>query len=363
MRTKTQKTISTPTPTKADLTLSLAPGAIVPIDVMDALGRAGQVEETATKDARGQVQTVLSFALQGRQDKDTVEQLLAPWTDPDPVDPTEMLVLFLDPPDETLSPSDVTIAGTNGDDVIVGSALNESILAFDGEDLVHGGDGDDIISAHDGGGDSLYGDAGNDWLTAWNEDENYLDGGTGDDRLLSFRGDDQFFGGTGNDEVFSHGGNNTMHGEAGNDELVGGGDEDLLFGGEGNDYVNGADGQDTLTGGADEDVFGFYAVYMDHKDTVTDFVIGEDRIDVFDLHNMDLAPGETLGDAMVVLDVAGGADVMALTTLHGWEVFAHFQGVDAMALQSAIDDGSVFYEYGSPGTASPIIGAQPFDFL
>ncbi|MEO1189288.1 MAG: zinc-binding dehydrogenase, partial [Pseudomonadota bacterium] len=38
-------------------------------------------------------------------------------------------------------------------------------------------------------------------------------------------------------------------------------------------------------------------------------------------------------DFETVAREAGGADVMALTTLHGWEVFAHFQSVDAAALQ------------------------------
>lgn len=354
MRTDTAKT--------TEQTSAVAPIGIRSMQYLDALPfEATKTDDASDEDDQGNPKTVLTFE---RDDGGDAEKTLDLRTkDPDPADPEDTLVLVYEPPDQPLSPSDVTIEGTNGDDVIIGGELNESILGYDGEDLVHGGDGNDIISAHGGGGDVLYGDAGNDWLSAWNEDVNYLDGGSGDDRLLSHKGDDQLLGGVGNDEFVSLGGNNTMYGEDGNDELVGGSDEDMLFGGEGNDYLNGSDGQDTLTGGSDEDVFSFFAAYMNNKDTVTDFVIGEDRIDVFDLHNMDLAEGETLGDAMMVLDVNGGADVMALTTLHGWEVFAHFENVDAAALQDAIDDGSVFYEYGYHGWVSPIIGAQPFDFL
>lgn len=346
------------TRTTAEQSDSEAPTQVTSLQHLDAADAYAARKGDAVEDDRD---TVLTFHQDGGDSEDPKKTLRD--TDPDPVGLIDGLVLFLDPPDQHLSPSDITIEGTNGDDVIIGGGLNESILAYDGVDLVHGGDGNDIISSDDGGGDILYGDAGNDWLSAWNEDENYLDGGTGDDRLLSHKGDDQLLGGSGNDEFVSLGGNNTMYGEDGNDELVGGVDEDMLFGGEGNDYLNGSDGQDTMTGGSDEDVFSFFAAYMNNKDTVTDFVIGEDRIDVFDLHNMDLAEGETLGDAMMVLDVDGGADVMALTTLHGWEVFAHFEGVDATALQNVIDDGSVFYEYGYHGWVSPIIGAQPFDFV
>ncbi|MBW7900131.1 MAG: hypothetical protein H3C26_01520 [Rhodocyclaceae bacterium] len=103
-----------------------------------------------------------------------------------------------------------SLAGTEGNDYLVGTAGGDTIEGL-------------------GGDDTLYGRGGNDTL----------DGGDGNDTLYGEGSDDMLDGGTGND---------TLYGEAGDDTLNGGVGNDRLNGGSGNDtYLFGiGDGQDTL---------------------------------------------------------------------------------------------------------------------
>ncbi len=86
-----------------------------------------------------------------------------------------------------------TLAGTAGNDVLVGTASGETISGGTGNDLIGGG----------AGNDTLNGDTGNDLML----------GGTGNDTLN---------GGTGNDMLFGGAGQDTLGGDAGNDYLDGG---------------------------------------------------------------------------------------------------------------------------------------------
>ena len=137
------------------------------------------------------------------------------------------------------------------------------------DDFVDGGAGDDIIITG----------KGNDTITA----------GTGDDWVWGGQGDDAIAGGTGNDYLWGDGttalgfydttdaskhGADLIDGGAGNDQIIGGGNADLLFGGTGNDliygddssdrarigvayhgddYLSGGDGNDKLIGGGKDD--------------------------------------------------------------------------------------------------------------
>lgn len=64
----------------------------------------------------------------------------------------------------------------------------------------------------------------------------------------------------------------------GNDLMTGLGGNDVLSGGMGNDTLSGGTGADTLTLGAGADIVVLDAVDVSGTDTVTDFVSGEDRI-------------------------------------------------------------------------------------
>jgi len=79
-------------------------------------------------------------------------------------------------------------------------------------------------------------------------------------------------------------GNDTINGGAGNDSLVGAAGNDSLVGGAGNDSITGGAGADTLTGGAGSDVYFYTATVGESitatRDVITDFVKGQDRINL-----------------------------------------------------------------------------------
>lgn len=135
------------------------------------------------------------------------------------------------------------IDGTDGDDVIVGTAEADNIQGGAGKDRINGGDGNDIV-AGGAGNDYVYGDGG--------DDEVY--GGDGNDALVGHSGNDLIMGGNGDDGVFGGGNNDTIYGEAGTDTLFGDGGDDFIDGGEGNDRLFGGSGNDTLVYKAGEGV-------------------------------------------------------------------------------------------------------------
>ena len=102
----------------------------------------------------------------------------------------------------------VSIAGTNGNDFLVGTPGPDVIASAGGDDRVCGG----------GGSDSL-------------------EGGEGDDALL---------GGSGSDAVFGDQGVDRIAGGSGVDILFGGPGDDRIDGGFGNDFLSGEDGRDRL---------------------------------------------------------------------------------------------------------------------
>lgn len=219
-----------------------------------------------------------------------------------------------------------TITTGAGDDVIkVGSGAN-TVTAGQGANVITGGVDADTITALDGGNIVDAGDG-----------TNVITTGGGVDVITTGVGADTISAGGGDDLITVRGGSDTVHGEAGTDRLIvdysasvtavtmnaptgslagysgtvadlgvntvsfdgletfavtGGsaGDRittgtgnDTLIGGGGADYLTGAGGADTLTGGAGADMF-LYSAATDSNaaayDTITDFAMGVDRIDV-----------------------------------------------------------------------------------
>ena len=127
-----------------------------------------------------------------------------------------------------------TIVGTNGDDVIQGTHLDDVIVGLGGNDTINGasgadticgGDGDDTINGNSQA-DTIFGEAGNDTING-GSDNDLIFGGTGDDIL---NGDSQA---------------DTINGGDGDDTINGGSDNDTLDGGNGVDFVNGLWQNDT----------------------------------------------------------------------------------------------------------------------
>ena len=87
--------------------------------------------------------------------------------------------------------------------------------------------------------------------------------------------------GTANDDTIDGGdGNDSIFGGDGNDTLIGFSGDDSIDGGDGNDTLIGFSGKDTLIGGDGSDVFVFDPQDMSGIDTVVDFVVGEDTLEI-----------------------------------------------------------------------------------
>nr|WP_320205318.1 choice-of-anchor K domain-containing protein [Vibrio metoecus] len=108
--------------------------------------------------------------------------------------------------------------------------------------------------------------------------------GSGNDTVYGGGGNLAAYGGAGNDTLIGGDGNDALRGGADNDYLSGGRGNDVLRGDSGNDVLVGGLGSDILTGGSGEDLFKWVDGDLDNsKDRITDFTIGQDKIDLSDL--------------------------------------------------------------------------------
>ncbi|TAN70570.1 MAG: hypothetical protein EPN17_04815 [Methylobacter sp.] len=210
------------------------------------------------------------------------------------------------------------ITGTTGGDKIYGRDLGDDLSGRLGNDQVYGGYGNDLLFGEEGD-DKLYGE----------QDNDYMDGGTGNDTLDGGAGADTLIGGAGNDTYYlgydakdvitekglstdidtvivpyqltrytlptgiekgaltestlagnliGNSANNTLTGNGGDNLLSGAAGRDLLLGDMGNDVLLGGSGNDTLSGGAGEDIFKFDSALTANTDTITDFSVIDDTI-------------------------------------------------------------------------------------
>ena len=165
----------------------------------------------------------------------------------------------------SLDDGDVLVKGGSGDDVIDLSdsatgltvQLNGQLFEFDESDDVSrvvvqtAGGADRVVSSLSlpvsttlgGGNDTLLGGSGRDFV--W--------GGHGSDLVESGDGNDVIVGGPGNDLIKAGSGRDRATGNSGADTLLGANGNDRLEGGDGNDSLNGGSGSDTVKGddGAD----------------------------------------------------------------------------------------------------------------
>jgi Ca2+-binding RTX toxin-like protein len=139
-------------------------------------------------------------------------------------------------------PPGCTVAGTDGDDVLMGTSGQDVICGLGGNDTIRGLGGNDVVQGG-AGNDRLFGGSGGD----------QLNGGAGNDRIESGVGNDRGSGGAGADRVYGDAGTDSMSGGAGADRLFGGGGSDAASGGAGADWLYGGTGSDVLSGGLDFD--------------------------------------------------------------------------------------------------------------
>ena len=162
-----------------------------------------------------------------------------------------------------------TLLGGNGDDILQGGLGNDSLNGGGNNDTLRGDDGDDVLLGG-AGVDVLFGGVGLDTLN----------GGAGDDQMSGDAGNDTLNGIGGNDSLSGDLGDDSLSGSAGFDTLAGGGGIDALFGGADGDRLDGGAGDDLLTGGTEADVFVFTTATGNGIDTVTDFLLATDLIDL-----------------------------------------------------------------------------------
>lgn len=200
--------------------------------------------------------------------------------------------------------NDVLTAGT-GHDTLLGGDGNDKLFGGAQGSLLDGGAGNDALTSR-GGGDTMRGGAGNDVFTSVGRD--VIDGGDGDDIITISATPQSLDGGAGNDAVritgtvsfaagsvqnvetfglvdgvsadFSGVGYGiyafTQSVAGGTDMVIGTAFADKLQGGLGADLLDGGAGNDTLYGKAGRDVFRFDRGFG--KDTVADFVTGDDKL-------------------------------------------------------------------------------------
>ena len=161
-----------------------------------------------------------------------------------------------------------------------------------------GGDGDDVIK----------GSSAAELIT----------GGAGDDSLTGNSGADVLQGGGNDDALRGNGGADNLTGGGGADDLWGGGGNDSLTGSAGSDRLSGDGGDDSLTGGSGADTFVFADDFA--HDTVTDFEIGTDVIEVSGLGYVDVqaildALTQDGADSLLSVDTPAGTatDSLRLT--------------------------------------------------
>ncbi|MEL7148609.1 MAG: M10 family metallopeptidase C-terminal domain-containing protein [Bacteroidota bacterium] len=148
------------------------------------------------------------------------------------------------------------IISSSGSDVVFGSSFSDTIATGLGDDRVFGGGGSDLL---DGG-------------AGWDTADYWLS-------MLSLTADlqmSQFNTGDAHGDVFRSIEN--LQGTRFDDDLRGDAQANQIWGGTGNDTLSGRHGTDTLIGGDGADVFIFDA--SADPDTILDFELGKDRIDI-----------------------------------------------------------------------------------
>ena len=207
-----------------------------------------------------------------------------------------------------------TINAGSGSDTIMAdlfftkdSGGKDTINAGDGADVVYSGGGNDVITSGNGN-DKVVAGAGNDLIVGGNGagNDKYF-GGTGTDTLkytsataaisvdlatgiaTSIRGGDAAGIGTDTlsdiENIIAGNFNDRLTGNDAANRIEGLGGHDRLNGGAGADRLNGGSGKDVLTGAAGNDTFIFNnvvesAITATTTDVITDFVIGQDKIDL-----------------------------------------------------------------------------------
>ncbi|MFB2552625.1 calcium-binding protein [Ensifer soli] len=166
--------------------------------------------------------------------------------------------------------------------------------------------------------DDLFGGLGNDQITGLEDS----------DRLFGEQGNDTLIGDAEDDDASGYG-NDLLVGGAGNDRLYGNGGADRLLGGVGDDLIDGGGDYDRIATGAGSDT----VVYAPHDagevDTVTDFNVATDKID---LRAFNISSFETVKD---LLSIGPGGSTQIRISFDGISTEVVLQRTDRSQLTAA----------------------------
>ncbi|MEM8798735.1 MAG: tandem-95 repeat protein [Pseudomonadota bacterium] len=197
------------------------------------------------------------------------------------------------------------IAGSSGDDLVVGGAGTNWIHSSEGADVFFGAQGHDHIDYHSSDQavivdltDNLAESGGHAEGDVFIDVDAVSGSGTGDDILTADDSGMIFIG---------YGGNDTLTGGAGSDDLRGGEGDDVIDGGAGNDTLTAGTGSDTLYGGEGDDTL------IDGESI--DILDGGDGSDRIELHAR-VGAGATQGNTVADTGTTG-IDTLVLADFGG----------------------------------------------
>ena len=267
-----------------------------------------------------------------------------------------------------LGPQPMTLVDLPGNQVLTGGDADDLIVAGDGNDVYDGGAGVDTLdvsgaaqravvdlnagTARGLGTDTVsnienvIGSDGNDVLRGDGGNNQFI-AGAGHDRLNGRNGNDVIDGGEGNDRINGGSGADTLDGGEGNDRLNGGSGSDVLADGAGNDRVNGGNGNDTVIAGTGRDNFnggrGFDTLDFSNAAVALDINLAARRVTSDDgndrVSNFESIIGSNFNDTILGGNrggeqLNGGAGDDVIRSLRGEDVVTGGMGTDTFVFEA-----------------------------
>ena len=184
------------------------------------------------------------------------------------------------------------LAGDRDDDFLFGNAGDDILLGGPGDDIIEGGEGADFINGGEGALD-LAGYIDSPVGVNVSLDSTVGRGGTSEGDILV--GIEILAGSNYNDELNATNNESVdaLYGEGGDDTLWGGGFDhpDFLDGGPGDDHLLTLSHPGSMRGGPGDDIFEYYGSQLNSDGEIEDFTKGEDLI-AFDFFNGDVSQSD-----------------------------------------------------------------------
>jgi RTX calcium-binding nonapeptide repeat (4 copies) len=201
------------------------------------------------------------------------------------------------------------IRGTQARDILVGTLFDDSIFGLGGNDR--------ILADR-----TVFDFVGND---------DFVDGGSGDDEIFTFSGEDEVISGSGNDAVQTADGDDRIEAGLGNDDVQSGTDEDIVLGQAGDDELRGGEDDDDMRGGTGSD-----RVIGGSDDDALRDGDGIDRLEGRTGDDTAILTADAFTDTVVFMadDAGNGVD-----TIRGFNTAAPDDGGDLIDLREVAGEG------------------------